>query len=177
MRRLISTLRAIWARPDGRFVVLDLSILVVAFTVIALKPVDELAVVPFTELVARASAAVLELLGEDVRVLGCELRSSRFAVTIYNGCNGVITSLIFAAGVLAFPARWRAKAVGLVGGLVAIQAINLVRILCLYYTGVFLPELFSAAHIWGWQSIVILSGVALWVVWARNVASPRADDP
>ena len=58
------------------------------------------------------SGVVLGLLGEDIAVVGCDLRSPRFAVTIYNGCNGLITSLILVAGVLAFPASVRAKAVG-----------------------------------------------------------------
>ena len=49
------------------------------------------------------------------------LKSPRFAVTIYNGCNGLITSLIFISGVLAFPARWRAKLIGVVGGLGSIM--------------------------------------------------------
>ncbi len=51
------------------------------------------------------SGHVLGLLGEDITINGCVLRSPRFAVTIYNGCNGLITSLIFISGVLAFPAK------------------------------------------------------------------------
>ena len=102
---------------------------------------------------------------------GVILRSPRFAVTIYNGCNGLITSLIFISGVLAFPATWRAKVLGVVGGLAAIQAINLVRIISLFYIGVFFPSLFSHSHIFIWQSIVILFGVTLWMLWARRFAT------
>jgi len=96
--------------------------------------------------------------------------SPRFAVTIYNGCNGLITSLIFIAGVLAFPARTTAKLIGVAGGLLAIQVVNLVRIVSLFYIGIFLPDWFNDAHIFVWQSLVILAGVALWVIWANRVA-------
>ena len=162
-----------WRRPEGRFIATYLVLVVVAFTVVALKPVDRSVVAPYTELVARASGACLQLMGEDVTIDGCNLRSPRFAVTIYNGCNGLITSLIFTAGVLAFPASWRSRLVGVALGLLAIQLINLVRILSLFYIGALAPDLFSQAHVFVWQSIVILSGVALWVVWARWASSRR----
>ncbi len=122
------------------------------------------------------SGGVLRLLGEDASVQGCMVRSPRFAVTIYNGCNGLITSLIFISGVLAFPARWRAKAVGAIGGLVAIQLINLVRIVSLFYIGIYLPRFFSESHIFVWQSLVILAGVSLWVVWARHASTALEDN-
>ena len=100
-------LNAITSRPEIRFVVLFLVLVAVVFTVLALRPVNDAIVVPFTAGVARLSGAVLGLLGEDITVAGCDLRSPRFAVTIYNGCNGVITSLIFVSAVLAFPASLR----------------------------------------------------------------------
>jgi exosortase H (IPTLxxWG-CTERM-specific) len=169
----VPSLQSLWQRPDARFLVLFLGILLLAFTTIALQPVNDAVVIPYTAFVARISGAVLGLLGEDITVAGCELRSPRFAVTIYNGCNGLITSLIFASGVLAFPASWRAKAAGVVGGLLAIQVINQVRIVSLYYIGVFLPDYFDESHILIWQSLVILAGVGLWVAWARAAAAGR----
>lgn len=167
----MTSVRALWRRPDVRFLVLFLGILLVAFTTIAFQKVNDAVVNPYTGFVARLSGAVLGLIGEDITVTGCELRSPRFAVTIYNGCNGLITSLIFVSGVLAFPASWRAKAAGVIAGLLAIQAINLVRIVSLYYIGVFLPDYFDESHILIWQSLVILAGVGLWIVWARSAAA------
>ncbi len=156
--------------------ILFLSILGVSFTVVALKPVNDGFVVPYTTFIAHLSGAVLRLLGEKVTIHGCQLTSPRFAVTIYNGCNGLITSLIFVSGVLAFPARWTAKAIGVIVGLVAIQGINLVRIVSLFYIGVYLPSFFNQSHIFVWQSIVILSGVALWVAWAHRFAQPTSHE-
>ena len=164
--------RTLWRRPESRFLILFLSILGISFTVIALKPVNDAFVVPYTTLIARASGHVLGFLGEDITINGCRLRSPRFAVTIYNGCNGLITSLIFISGVLAFPARWSAKVLGVIGGLLAIQAINLVRIISLFYIGIYLPKLFNSSHIFIWQSLVILAGVTLWITWAHFFTSP-----
>lgn len=170
-------LRNLWQRPEVRFLVLYLLVVVTSFTVVALRPINDGFVVPYTSIVAQMSGGVLGALGEDVTVDGCLVRSPRFAVTIYNGCNGLITSIIFIAGVLAFPARPIAKIVGVVGGLVVIQVINLIRIISLFYIGVFLPEMFESSHLVIWQSVVILSGVALWIVWATRFATPREPDP
>lgn len=158
-------------RPDTRFVIVFVAVLTVTFTLVALQGVNDSLVEPYTAFVARLSGGVLGLLGEDITVTGCDLRSPRFAVTIYNGCNGLVTGLIFVAAVLAYPASWRAKAVGVGVGLLAIQALNLLRIVALYYTGIYLPSHFDEAHVVVWQSLVILGGVVLWVLWARAASS------
>lgn len=169
-------LKKLWNRPESRFLILFLAILATAFTVIALRFVNDALVVPYTAFVARLSGTVLSLMGEHITVEGVILRSPRFAVTIYNGCNGVITSLIFVSGVLAFPARVSAKVIGVVGGLLAIQLINLVRIVSLFYIGIFFPKFFNQSHVFIWQSLVILAGITLWIVWAHRFAT-RPEPP
>lgn len=164
--------KQIWEKEESRFLILFLVILAVFFLVVALKSVNDAVVVPYTTFVARISGQILRFFGEDLSINGCILRSPRFAVTIYNGCNGLITSLIFIAGVLAFPARLGAKFLGVLLGLLAIQAINFVRIVSLFYIGVFFPKFFNSSHVFVWQSIVILFGVGLWIVWAQKFGRP-----
>jgi len=166
-------IKQLWRRPESRFLILFLGILAVSFTIVALRPVNDSVVVPYTTFVAWMSGQALDLLGEEMTINGCVLLSPRFAVTIYNGCNGLITSLIFVSGVLAFPARWKAKVAGVVGGLVAIQIINQIRIISLFYIGIYFPQFFNQSHIFIWQSLVIVAGVTLWVVWAHRFAMPR----
>jgi exosortase H (IPTLxxWG-CTERM-specific) len=162
-------------RPEVRFLVLFLAILGASFLFVAWKPVDAALVAPYTAFVARLSGAALRLLGEPATVAGCVVSSPRFAVTIFNGCNGLVTSLIFVSGVIAFPARWPAKLLGVVGGLAAIQLINLIRVVSLFFIGIHFPAFFNDAHIVVWQSVVILAGVGLWIAWAgRFGAQGRA---
>ena len=166
-------IRELWQKPEARFLILFLTILGVSFTVVALRQVNDAFVTPYTAVIARMSGFVLNIFGEKAAVTGCVVSSPRFAVTIYNGCNGLITSLIFISGVLAFPAKISAKVIGVVGGLLTIQFINLVRIVSLFYIGVFLPQHFNDAHIFVWQSLVILAGISLWIVWAHKFALPQ----
>ena len=165
--------RELWQKPEARFLILFLTTLGVSFTVLALRQVNDAFVTPYTAVIAQMSGFVLRIFGEKATVTGCVVSSPRFAVTIYNGCNGLITSLIFVSGVLAFPAKFSAKLIGVIGGLLTIQLINLVRIVSLFYIGIFLPHHFNEAHIFVWQSLVIIAGISLWIVWAHKFAHPQ----
>ena len=144
-------------------------VLLAAFAfLVAWKPVNDHVIVPFTAGVAHASAALLNLLSEKVSVAGTELRTAGFSVDIENGCNGVETALLFCSAVLAFPASWRAKLSGLALGFFAIQLLNLVRVVTLFWIGHHRPALFSAAHTVLWQSAVVIAGVLLFLLWASR---------
>jgi exosortase H (IPTLxxWG-CTERM-specific) len=168
-------------RPDRRremwFLGVFLALLIGGFTAIALKPVNDNVIEPFTAGIAKVSGVALNLLGQEVVRTGTILRSPRFAVNIKNGCNGVETVLIFGAAVLAFPAPWKSRLIGLGLGILAIQALNLVRVVALFLTGAYFPTFFDSSHTVVWQAIVVLFGVLLWIFWARRFATPAPATP
>jgi exosortase H (IPTLxxWG-CTERM-specific) len=170
----MSDLRSLLGSAAGRFVVRYVLLLVALFVVVAWRPVDDHVVGPYTTFVAREAAVVLRLLGEDVRVDGQVLSSPRFAVTIYNGCNGLEAILVFVAGVAAFPAPWRARLLGVGLGVVAVQVLNIVRVVSLYWVGVWRPDWFTTAHVLVWQTVVILFAVLLWLFWVQRYAPAAA---
>ena len=160
-------------RRDVAFLLRFLGLLALLFLAVAPRAVNDALVEPFTGLVARAGGAATRLFGEPTTMQGTVIASPRFAVNIRNGCNGLETMLIFAAGVLAFPAPWRARLAGLLLGFLLIQLVNLVRIVSLFYIGLKWPSLFQDWHTVVWQAIVVLFGVALWILWADRIALPR----
>ncbi|HEV3073240.1 MAG TPA: exosortase H [Thermoanaerobaculia bacterium] len=162
-------------RREITFLALFLVLLGGSFTLISLNWINDHAIEPFTGGIARLSGAVLNLLGQHVALRGTVIQGPHFAVNIRNGCNGVEAMLIFLSAVLAFPASWRSRLTGLALGTLAIQAINLVRVVSLYLTGAYLPRFFDASHTVIWQSVVILCGVLLWVFWANRL--PPRDEP
>ncbi len=163
-------------RREITFLAVFLLLLAGSFTVVALQPVNDHVIEPFTAGVAKVSGAVLGGIGQDVRMEGTIIRSPRFAVNIRNGCNGVETMLIFGAAVLAFPASWKARGIGLLLGLLAIQGINLVRVVALFLTGVYFPAWFDSSHTVVWQSVVVAFGLLLWIFWAQRFATePRGE--
>ncbi|MCP4654986.1 MAG: exosortase H [bacterium] len=159
-------------RQEIRFLLLFVLILGGGFSLLALNPVNDRVVEPFTAGVARVSGGALDLIGQEIEMRGTVIESDRFAVNIRNGCNGVETMIIFLAAVLAFPSTWKSRGVGLVLGILAIQVVNLVRVVALFLTGVYFPEFFASSHTVVWQTLVILFGVLLWIFWANRFAVP-----
>ncbi len=125
---------------------------------------------PYTGWIARFAGVLLDALGEDTEVRGTLLISPRFGVNIYHGCNGVLATSIYLSAVLAFPSGWKQKAIGFALGIPAIQAINMARIVSLYYIGIWWPHFFQVAHGYVWQSLVILFAMVLWIFWAERFA-------
>ncbi len=160
-------------RQEILFITVFVLILAGGFTLLSLNAVNDRLIVPFTAGVAKASGIALNLIGQGIEMQGTVIRNSAFAVNIENGCNGVETMIIFLAAVLAFPASWKARAIGLGLGLVAIQLINLVRVVALFLTGAYFPEFFDSSHTVIWQTVVILCGVFLWIFWADRFAGSK----
>lgn len=155
-------------RREFGFLILFVAILGASFTLISWNPVNDRVIEPFTAAIARAGGATLNLLGQQTKMSGTIIRSDRFAVNIRNGCNGVEAMLIYFAAVLAFPAPWKSRLLGVGLGFLAIQLVNLIRVVALFLTGVYLPKLFDSSHTVIWQTVVILSGVLLWILWANR---------
>ncbi|NJL27542.1 MAG: exosortase H [Thermoanaerobaculia bacterium] len=159
-------------RQEIVFLVTFVLILGGGFTLLSVNAVNDHVIEPFTAGIATVSGEALNVLGQGIVMEGTALRGKRFSVNIRNGCNGVETMIIFLAAVLAFPASWRSRLVGLGLGLLAIQAINLVRVVALFLTGAYFPSFFDSSHTVVWQTIVILFGVLLWIFWANRYALP-----
>ncbi|MCB1054301.1 MAG: exosortase H [Acidobacteria bacterium] len=160
-------------RRELTFLLLFLVLLGGSFTFVSLNWVNDHWIEPFTGLVATTSGKILDVIGQGVTMQGTVIKNETFQVNIRNGCNGVETMLIFASALLAFPAAWKPKAWGLVAGLVAIQAINLVRVVALFLTGVYFPKFFDTSHTVVWQTVVILFGLLLFIFWADRFAAPK----
>jgi hypothetical protein len=50
-------------------------------------------------------------------------------------------------------------------------------VVALFLTGAYFPSWFDTSHTVVWQTVVILSGVVLWIFWADRLARPRSAAP
>ncbi|HEX7153742.1 MAG TPA: exosortase H [Thermoanaerobaculia bacterium] len=160
-------------RSQKLFLLKFFAILVGAYLLIAWQPVNDSVIVPFTTGIAKVSAVVLKAIGQDVAVAGTVISSSRFAVNINNGCNGVEAMLILLASIVAFPASLKARAAGLLLGAIAVQLLNEVRIVSLYLLGAYQPRLFDMFHTAVWQIVIIIAAIAFFLFWSARVAPNR----
>ena len=162
----------------ARFAVTFVLVLVVLFG-LELTPPGQAIVRPWTGGVAAASAAVVRAFDGSALAQGKTLYDPRsgFGVTIEAGCNGVEAMLVLLAGILAYPAPWRARLAGLAVGTVAIQALNLVRIVSLFYLGQWNYAWFEWAHLYVWQALIMLDALVVWLLWMRSVGRRTAPVP
>ncbi|HKO91207.1 MAG TPA: hypothetical protein VJU61_08645, partial [Polyangiaceae bacterium] len=120
----------------------------------------------YLELVARGSALGLRWLGEAVTVEGTTV-SGRFPFVVVLDCAALDAQALFAAAVLAFPARLKDKLLGLGAGLLAIAGINMARLVLLYFAGTRSLRLFQVLHEEVLVLLIILLVCGLFVAWAR----------
>jgi exosortase H (IPTLxxWG-CTERM-specific) len=159
-----------------RFFVLFTVLLVGLFTLEILQPVEKYVILPFTSVIADISVAVIQMFDDDVIATANVIRdqASGFGVRIERGCNGVEALIILFAAIFAFPAPIKNKLVGFAVGFVAIQALNLVRIIRLFYMGQWNQTAFEWFHLYLWQALIILDALVVWLVWLRTLPQARA---
>jgi len=159
-----------------RFLVLFAVIMVVLFTAELTSPVQGAVVVPWTEALARMSAGIATLFDSHVVAVGRILRSTSngFAISIEAGCNGIEAAIVLIAAIFAFPAPWKHRAIGLLAGLAAVQAANVVRVISLFYLGQWSLPVFEWAHLYMWQALIMLDVLVVWLFWIRTIPGQRA---
>jgi exosortase H (IPTLxxWG-CTERM-specific) len=135
-------------------------------------------VVPWTDALAAISAGIVKGFDPGVAADGKVLHSAdgEFAVSIEAGCNGVEATIVLVAAILAFPASWQRKLAGLGLGILAVQALNVIRVISLFYLGQWNFDAFDFAHRYVWQALIMLDVLIVWLLWVRTL-SRRAPAP
>lgn len=145
------------------------------FTVEMLTPVQQHLIVPFTTLLAHLSAAIILPFDSSVVAYGKVLQftDTGFAVSIEAGCNGVEAAIVLVAAIIAFPARWRDRLLAIGLGFLAIQMINLARIISLFYLGNWNMAAFSWIHLYLWPALIMLDVLIVFTVYLRYLSSNK----
>ena len=133
--------------------------------------VQEHLVLPWTNLIAATSAGLVTLFDPGVVATGKVLQSKAngFAVSIESGCNGVEATIVLVAAILAFPAPWKSRLIGLSVGVVAVQGLNIIRVISLFYLGQWDLAVFEWAHLYVWQALIMLDVLIVWLIWVRTL--------
>lgn len=128
----------------------------------------------------RAEAAQLEEQAkqEDVSAQGNPKarRDVGFNFIVVPDCGAVQAMAIFLAAILAFPARWWKRFVGILIGLPILYWVNALRLACLAVVGAIDNggKWFRFSHEYVWQGIYIVFVVALWMGWVEFLVRRRS---
>jgi exosortase H (IPTLxxWG-CTERM-specific) len=158
-----------------RFMFLFLILLTAFFVAELLQPVEQWVILPFTSAVAKVCVTIVGVFDSHAIAYGKILQStsSNFAISIERGCNGVEAVIILVSAMLAFPAPWKHKLVGISLGFLAIQVLNLVRIISLFYLGQWNRLWFDWFHLYLWQALIVLDALVVFLVWLRYLPHER----
>jgi exosortase H (IPTLxxWG-CTERM-specific) len=163
-------------RAQLLFLLRFIAALAVLYLLVAVRPVNDHVVVPFTAFITRVSAGLLHTAGERAVVAGTVIRSSRFAVDVENGCNGIEAVLLLVSAMLAFPARGIARLMGALAGFLMLEVINVFRVASLFWLGEHHRTVFEMFHAAVWQTAIVLVAVGIFFFWSRGVVAARARD-
>jgi len=130
---------------------------------------------------ARVSAALLRVLGEDDATAdGIYLTSSRSALSIKRGCDAIQPSVFFALLLAASPVTvsWLRRGAWMIAGTLLLLAVNLFRIITLYYTIIwYSPQTFELMHVEVWQTAFVILPITMWLLWVRAMTPKPAMNP
>lgn len=160
-----------------RFILIFALVLFALFTLDMLSPVQTHVIVPFTSLLASISAGIIMPFDSSVIAHGKVLQfsDSGFAVSIEAGCNGVEATIVLVAGVLAFPASWRDRLLAIGLGFLAVQAMNILRIISLFYLGNWNMDFFTWVHLYLWPALIMLDVLIVFIFYLRYLSGKTGE--
>ena len=156
-----------------RFVAIFLFILVGLFTLEMVESVHSAVVVPFTNRLAWLSAFLITPFDDSVIFYGKILQDAGtgFAISIESGCNGVEATIVLIAAVVAFPAPWRYRLAAISLGFLAVQVMNIARIISLFYLGQWNLDVFTWIHLYLWPVLIMLDVLIVFMLYLRYLSS------
>ena len=158
-----------FAEPMIRFTVIFLFLLLSLFLLNITEVVRQAAIIPFTSGIASFCSWLVQLFDANVVAQGDVIRNSKtgLAIQIAPGCNGVEALIIMFSAIMAFPSSWLYKLKGIALGFLAIQGLNTIRIISLFYLLQWDKDWFEWFHLYLWQALIILDALVVWLIWLR----------
>jgi archaeosortase B (VPXXXP-CTERM-specific) len=168
--RFLAWARRSFADPTWRFLVLFALYLAVVGLLLPRATKAFPGVMRFmVALTAAIEYRLLALFTEQASLTDTVVHLGSFGVRIIGECTGLFEMAIYTACVLAFPTSWRKRAYGLLFGIPAIYAFNVLRILCLLLVGRYANASFEFFHLYFWQGTLILMITSVWMLWVYLV--------
>ena len=168
--------RSLASRPQARFL-LWFPLCLLGGLALLQVPAVVVWVQHMTGYLVDVTAFVIHAFGGKAAVDGPTLSSpvNGFAVRVENGCNAINVSVLLWSAILVYPAGWREKAKGLLAGTLLLHALNLVRIISLFYLGQYNRNWFDFAHLYLWEGLIVIDTLAIFWGWALLVRRSVAD--
>jgi exosortase H (IPTLxxWG-CTERM-specific) len=127
----------------------------------------------YTKGVVLVTSWVLGAVHIPCSVNGSLINLPAISLDVRFGCNGLEAVMIYAVAIIAFPASWQKKALGILIGFVLLQVANIIRIAGLAYAGTHFRSLFEYAHIYVAQGLMVALALGIFFAYL-HYANPDA---
>ena len=161
-----------------RFALTYLILMGAFFLLIGLKPIQDIIDLNglYSKGVVILTSGILETLCISSNYQGSVIKLPSIALDVRFGCNGLEAVMIYAVAVMAFPAPWKNKVLGIAGGFVAIQVINILRIASLAFSAIHFKSLFEYIHIYVAQGLMIAVSLGIFFIYLNYAKSSQQDN-
>ena len=132
--------------------------------------------------IALFGAAVLRLFGYNSQssvvdnMYNVISLDGKYAVSIEDGCNGLVLMFLFAGFVIAYPGPLKKKLWYIPAGLAVIYMLNIVRVVALVINHKVSASTFDFNHKFTFTTTLYAVIFALWMLWANKFAKVGSDD-
>ncbi len=118
-------------------------------------------------LYASIGSTVINWFGFATSVQHSVINSALFSVDIERGCDALEPIGFFMAAVLAYPVSFSKKWIALILGPILLAILNVIRIVTLYFTGIYFKSIFDIVHVDVWQVVFIILTMGLCLIWIK----------
>ena len=130
---------------------------------------------PVTHVVSVQTAFVLNTCGYDVNAEDRKQKPTtdlmhlgRAKLSVYEGCNGLNTMIIFVAFLIAFGPISKTLLWFIPVGLLIIHLMNLARISLLFFVSEYMPDAMYFTHKYFFTAILYVVIFVLWIWWVKR---------
>lgn len=162
-----------------RFAIIYVTLMGIFFALISFTPLQKSIDINglYSHFVAVITSKILNIAGMPSSYHGTLITLPSVTLDVAFGCNGLEAAMIFAIAVIAYPARWKKKIIGILAGSIFLQIINIPRILLLAYlanSGIHFKSYFEYIHLYVAQGMMIAISLGIFFLYLNYVKTTQA---
>jgi exosortase/archaeosortase family protein len=153
--------------PMLRYVGAFMGLLLIFYVVYSSNFFDQYFLQPIVSFQTKISSILLNLVGQTNTADGITLTGLNRSLNVSKGCDGMEVSALYLIGILLMPFSWRSKGVGLFWGFTVLFLLNILRIMGLFVTKMYMPSAFDFLHLHGGFALFTVVAIFMWMIWAN----------
>ncbi|NWF98560.1 MAG: archaeosortase/exosortase family protein [Nitrospirae bacterium] len=154
-----------------RFVVIYIVFIGAFFLITTLQPIKNIIDLNgiYTKGIVVISSFISNFIGIPAKYSGSIIMLPSISLNVQFGCNGLEAVMIYSIAILAYPASWKNKVLGIIMGFFILQIFNIIRIVFLIYSSMHFKKLFEFIHIYIAQGIMIALSLGVFFLYLNYV--------